>query len=69
MIFSAYQTKHKFLSMDFEYNFLKHCIYLFSEKGEGGEEKRERNINVWLPHAHLLPGTWPAAQACALTGN
>ena len=30
---------------------------------------RERNINVWLPLAHPLLGTWPATQACALTGN
>ena len=31
--------------------------------------KRERNINVWLPLTHPLLGTWPATQACALTGN
>ena len=24
-------------------------IYLFLERGEGREKKRERNINVWLP--------------------
>ena len=37
---------------------------------EGREEESERNINVWLPHTlHSLPGTWPTAQACALTGN
>ena len=29
---------------------------------------RERNIH-WLPLPHHQPGTWPAAQACALTGN
>ena len=29
--------------------FLKYFIYLFSERGEGREEERERNINVWLP--------------------
>ena len=29
----------------------------------------EKNINVWLPLAHSLLGTWPATQACALTGN
>ena len=28
-----------------------------------------RNINVWLPLARPLLGTWPATQACALTGN
>ena len=31
--------------------------------------KRERNISVWLPLMHPLLGTWPATQACALTGN
>ena len=29
----------------------------------------QRNINVWLPLARPLLGTWPAAQLCALTGN
>ena len=24
---------------------------------------------MWLPLTHSLLGTWPAAQACALTGN
>ena len=48
---------------------LKKIIYLFLERGEG----RERNINV--RNIHQLPltrpqlGTWPATQACALTGN
>ena len=32
-------------------------------------EARERNINVWLPLACPLLGTWPTTQACALTGN
>ena len=40
-------------------------LYLFIFRGEG----RERNINVWFPLACPLPGTWPATQACALTGN
>ena len=33
------------------------------------EKVRERNINVRLPLACPLLGTWPASQACALTGN
>ena len=37
--------------------------------GRKGEKKRERNINVWLPLACPLLGTWPATQACALAGN
>ena len=45
-------------------------LFIFREKGrEGKEKERERNINVWLPLARPLLGTWPATQACALTGN
>ena len=49
--------------------FSKDFIYLFLERGEGKVNKRERNINVWLRLAHPLQETWPAIQACALTGN
>ena len=51
------------------YIFFKEFIYLFLESGGGEEKERERNITVWLPLAHPLLGTWPATQACALTGN
>ena len=44
-------------------------IYLFLERGEGREKEREININVWLPLPCPQPGTWPATQACTLTGN
>ena len=44
-------------------------MYLFLERGEEKENEGERNINMWLPLAHPLLGTWPATQACALTGN
>ena len=44
-------------------------IYLLLERGQGREEERERNINVWLPLTHPLLGTWSTTQACALTGN
>ena len=37
--------------------------------GEGREKERERNIDVWLPPMWPPLGTWPASQACALTGN
>ena len=40
---------------------------LFLE-GKGGS-KRERNIVLWLPLVGSQLGTWPATQACALTGN
>ena len=43
--------------------------YLFIERGKGREKERERNINVWLLLKCLQPGTWPATQTCALTGN
>ena len=33
------------------------------------EKERDRNINVWLRLMHPLLGTWPATQACALTGD
>ena len=44
-------------------------MYLFLERGEGRDKERERNIDVWLPFRHPLLGTWPATQACALTGD
>ena len=56
-------------SKSFYFYFLKIFIYLFLERGEGREKDRKRNINVWLPLACPLLGTWPATQACALTGN
>ena len=40
-------------------------FYLFLERGK----EEERNIHVWLPLKRPLLGTWPATQACALTGN
>ena len=55
--------------MALKYRFFKDFIYSFLEKGEGKEKERERNVNVWLPVMHPLLGTWPATQACALTGN
>ena len=51
--------------------FLKILFIYFRERGGEGEREREResNISVWLPLTHPLLGTWPATQACALTGN
>ena len=48
--------------------FKKYVIYLFLEREEGREKERERNIDQ-LPLTHSQPGTGPATQACALTGN
>ena len=44
-------------------------MYLLLDRGEGKEEEREGNINVWLPLTLPLLGTRPATQACALTRN
>ena len=49
--------------------FFKDFIYLFFERGEGKEKERERNIDVWLPLAHLQQETQPATQAWTLTEN
>ena len=54
------------LSKSFLISFFK---ILFLERGEGKEKQRKRNSNVWLPLVHPHTGTWPASQACALTGN
>ena len=49
--------------------YFKYFTYLFLERGEGKEKERETNISVWVPIMCPLLGTWPATQACALTGN
>ena len=46
----------------------KFYVFIFL-RDEGREKERERNIIVWLPLVRLLLGTWPATQACALTGS
>ena len=50
-------------------SFFKDLIYLFLQRGEGREKERKKNIIVWSPLTCPLLGTWPATQACALTGN
>ena len=42
-------------------------LFYFLERGEEGEKKRKRNINVWLPLTG--PPTGDFAHKCALTGN
>ena len=36
---------------------------------EGREKESKGNISVMLSLTCPLPGTWPATQACAVTGN
>ena len=53
--------------------FKKDFIYFtFRERGKEGKKEKgamcQRNT-YRLPLAHPQPGTWPATQACALTGN
>ena len=55
-------------------NIFKDFIYLFLGRGEGRENDRERNIDVWEKHqfiASCMPqqGTWSATQTSAVTGN
>ena len=47
------------------FSFFKDFLYLFLVRGR--KRERERNINMRLPLTHLLLGTWPTTQACALT--
>ena len=55
--------------------FFKDFIYLFLERREGRKQERDRNISVrekhWLVASLYMPqpGTEPAIQQCALTGN
>ena len=58
------------LQTDLEpFAFSKDFMYLFFRQRRRKGEKTGGNINVWLPLACPPPGTWPATQACALTGN
>ena len=61
-------TSH-FIHTYFTLWFFPQDFYLFLERGEGKEEERERNINVWLFLTCPLLGTWSPTQAHALTGN
>ena len=58
--------KGSFRFLLFFFFFLK-ILFIFRERRREGD--RETNISVWLPLTHPQMGTWPATQACALTGN
>ena len=75
-LFPSHTQEHGFKPQAFELQtpfqisfFFFWRFYSFLERGEEREKEREWNINVWLPLTHPLLGTWPATQACALTGN
>ena len=64
---SSHTTQSKQLFKNF-YSFT------FIERGrererEGEEHQCVRDTSIILPLARPQPGTWPATQACALTGN
>ena len=48
--------------------FLKYFIYLFLERGEWREKKREGNVDQ-LPFPHPQLGSWSITLACAQIGN
>ena len=65
-----------FLYNFFLYNFLRKYqtlflknVFIYFQRGEGREKKKERKINVWLPLGCPTLGTWPTTQACDLTRN
>ena len=58
-----------FQCIELQLTFFFKILLTYLERGEGKEEEAERNINVWLPPMCPQLGTWPATQACALTGN
>ena len=55
--------------MNCAFDFLKRFyLLIFRERGREGEREGEKH-HVWLPLRGPPLGTWPTAQACALTGN
>ena len=62
-----YMSEHITMFVIEHFSFLKKILFILRERER--EKERERNISVWLPLTRLLLGTWPATQACVLTGN
>ena len=50
-------------------SFLRLYLFIFRERGRVGERKGEKHQCVVASHAPPPLGTWPATQACALTGT
>ena len=67
MCHEVFQVLHRYWT--FYFFFKRVYLFILRERGEGREKVKERNISVWLLLPHPLLGTWPATQACALTGN
>ena len=44
-------------------------LFIFRERGRGGETLMCKRYIDQLPFTHPQLGIWPATQACALTGN
>ena len=73
---SQFTFKNRFLSVSApltSFIFFRKRFYLFSERGRDGEREGEKHRcgrDTWrLPSTCSQQGTWPAAQACALTRN
>ena len=49
--------------------FLRFYVFIFRERGKEGEREGEKHQCVVAYQAPPPGGTWPATQACALTGN
>ena len=62
-------------SLPFLFYFFLNILFIYFYREEKGGRKRGRETSVCERHIDLLPltcpqlGTWPATQACALTGN
>ena len=61
---------HNILSYNpFYFIFKRFYLFIFRESGMEGEWEGEKNQCVVVSLICPLLGTWPATQACALTGN
>ena len=58
-------------SLNFFLSFIFLKIFIYLQRGEAREKETSmcKRYTDWLPLTHPQTGTWPTAQACALTGN